>query len=110
MTYDDDLAYRIRGMLAAESGVDERSMFGGLAFMINGNMAIAASGQGGLMVRVPPEETDVLLEFDHTAPMVMSGKETPGWLRVSDDGVRTNRQLQRWVTLGSDYARKLPPK
>ncbi|AZG46990.1 TfoX/Sxy family protein [Gordonia insulae] len=110
MTYDDDLAYRIRGMLAAECGVDEKSMFGGLAFLINGNMAIAASGQGGLMVRVPPEETEVLLEFDHTAPMVMSGRETRGWLRVSDDGIRTERQLQRWVTIGSDFARKLPPK
>ncbi len=89
MTYDDDLAYRIRGMLAAECGVDERSMFGGLAFLINGNMAIAASGQGGLMVRVPPDQTEVLLEFDHTAPMVMSGRETRGWLRVSDDGIKT---------------------
>ncbi|MDL9947821.1 TfoX/Sxy family protein [Gordonia sp. ABSL11-1] len=110
MTYDDDLAYRIRGMLVAECGVDERSMFGGLAFLINGNMAIAASGQGGLMVRVPPDQTEVLLEFDHTAPMVMSGRETRGWLRVSDDGIKTERQLQRWVTIGSDYARKLPPK
>lgn len=110
MTYDDDLAYRIRGLLAEESGVDERSMFGGLAFLINGNMAIAASGQGGLMVRVAPEETDSLLAFDHTSPMVMQGRRTRGWLRVANDGIRTERQLQRWVTLGADYARKLPPK
>ncbi|GAB90615.1 TfoX/Sxy family protein [Gordonia rhizosphera] len=110
MTYDDDLAYRIRGLLAEECGVDERSMFGGLAFLINGNMAVAASGQGGLMVRIPPEETESLLEFDHTAPMVMSGREARGWLRVSDDGIRTERQLQRWVTIGAAYARKLPPK
>ncbi|MBD1320422.1 TfoX/Sxy family protein [Gordonia hankookensis] len=110
MAYDDDLAHRIRGMLAAECGLDEKSMFGGLAFLINGNMAIAASGHGGLMVRVPPEETEVLLEFDHTEPMVMSGRETRGWLRISDDGIRTERQLRRWVAIGADYARKLPPK
>ncbi|MAU80990.1 MAG: RNA methyltransferase [Gordonia sp.] len=110
MAYDLDLAYRIRGMLATECGLDERSMFGGLAFLINGNMALAASGQGGIMVRVAPEETEALLAFDHTEPMVMSGREARGWLRVSDEGIRTERQLQRWVTLGSDYARKLPPK
>ncbi|MEE3851946.1 TfoX/Sxy family protein [Gordonia sp. LSe1-13] len=110
MAYDLDLAYRIRGMLSEECGVDEKSMFGGLAFLINGNMALAASGQGGIMVRVPPEDTEGLLAFDNTEPMVMSGHELRGWLRVSKDGIRTERQLQRWVTLGSDYARKLPPK
>lgn len=110
MAYDEELAFRIRALLAPESNVDEKPMFGGLAFLINGNMAVAASGRGGLMVRVAPEETETLLEYPNTEPMVMSGRETRGWLRVSDDGVRTDRQLQRWVTLGSDFARKLPAK
>ncbi|MEP9415519.1 TfoX/Sxy family protein [Gordonia sp. VNQ95] len=110
MAYDEDLALRIRAMLAAESNVDEKPMFGGLAFLINGNMVLAASSRGGLMVRVPPEETETLLEYPHTDPMIMSGRQTRGWIRVTDEGVRTERQLTRWVTLGSDYARKLPGK
>lgn len=110
MAYDEELAFRIRALLAAECGVDEVPMFGGLAFLINGNMAIAGSGKGGVMVRVPPEQTSTLLEYPHTAPMYMSSRETLGWLRVFDEGVATDRQLSRWVTIGSDYARKLPPK
>lgn len=85
-------------------------MFGGLAFLINGNMAVAASGHGGLMVRVPPDQTDTLVARDHVEPMVMAGRETRGWLRVSTDGVRTKRQLQSWVSRGVGYAKSLPPK
>jgi hypothetical protein len=85
-------------------------MFGGLAFLINGNMSVAASGRGGLMVRVPPDETKALLSREHVEPMVMAGRETRGWLRVADDGLRTKRQLQSWVTRGLDYAKSLPPK
>ena len=81
-------------------------MFGGLAFLINGNMSVAASGRGGLMVRVPPEETDKLLARDHVEPMVMAGRETRGWLRVSAEGVRTKRQLEPWVRRGVDYAKE----
>jgi TfoX/Sxy family transcriptional regulator of competence genes len=110
MAYDEDLAYRIRELVAAERGVEEKRMFGGLAFLINGNMSVAASGRGGLMVRVPPDETDKLLTREHVEPMVMAGRETRGWLRVSDDGVKTKRQLQSWVTRGVDYAKSLPPK
>ena len=110
MAYDTELADRIREVLAAEPGVDEKRMFGGLAFLINGNMAVAASGRGGLMVRVPPEETDRLLQRDHVAPMVMAGRETRGWLRVGDDGIKTMRQLQSWVRRGAGYAASLPPK
>ncbi|MEO9329574.1 TfoX/Sxy family protein [Gordonia aurantiaca] len=110
MVYDEELAFRIRALLAAESRVDEVPMFGGLAFLINGNMAVAVSSKGGIMVRVPPEETNALLEYPHTAPMHMSARETLGWLRVFDEGVATDRQLKRWVTIGADYARKLPPK
>ena len=110
MAYDEDLANRIRELLGAEKGVEEKRMFGGLAFLINGNMSVAASGRGGLMVRVPPEETDKLLARDHVEPMVMAGRETRGWLRVSAEGVRTKRQLEPWVRRGVDYAEVLPPK
>jgi hypothetical protein len=110
MAYDEDLAYRIRELVGAERGVEEKRMFGGLAFLINGNMSVAASGHGGLMVRVPPEETEKLLARDHVEPMVMAGRETRGWLRVSLDGVKTKRQLQSWVIRGVDYAKSLPPK
>ncbi len=110
MAYDEDLANRIRELLAAERGVDEKRMFGGLAFLIGGNMAVAVSSKGGLMVRVPPDETATLCKRDHVSPMVMAGRETRGWLRVADDGVRTTRQLQSWVTRGVDFASSLPPK
>ena len=85
-------------------------MFGGLAFLVNGNMAVAASGQGGLMVRVPQEDTAKLLSRAHVAPMVMAGKEMRGWLRVSSTGLSTKRQLQPWVARSVDYAKSLPPK
>jgi TfoX/Sxy family transcriptional regulator of competence genes len=110
MAYDEDLANRIRELLGPERGVEEKRMFGGLAFLINGNMSVAASGQGGLLVRVAPEDTDTLLQRAHVNPMVMAGREARGWLRVDADGVRTKRQLQGWVTRGVGYARGLPPK
>ena len=110
MAYDEELANRIRELLGPQKGVEEKLMFGGLAFLINGNMSVAASGRGGLMVRVPPDETDKLLAREHVEPMVMAGRETRGWLRVSVDGVKTKRQLQSWVTRGIDYAKSLPPK
>jgi TfoX/Sxy family transcriptional regulator of competence genes len=110
MAYDEDLANRIRELLAPERGVEEKRMFGGLAFLVNGNMSVAASGQGGLLVRVPPEDTDKLLGRDHVEPMVMAGREARGWLRVAAQGVKTKRQLQSWVTRGVGYARSLPAK
>jgi TfoX/Sxy family transcriptional regulator of competence genes len=110
MAYDEDLAYRIRELVAAERGVEEKRMFGGLAFLINGNMSVAASGQGGLLVRVPPDETDRLVAREHVQPMVMAGREARGWVRVSTDGVKTKRQLQSWVNRGVGYAKSLPPK
>lgn len=85
-------------------------MFGGLAFLIGGHMSVAASGRGGLMVRVPPDETENLLRREHVEPMVMAGRETRGWVRVSGDGVRTKRQLQSWVSRGVAHAKSLPPK
>ena len=82
MAYDEDLADRIRELLGPQKGVEEKRMFGGLAFLINGNMSVAVSGRGGLMVRVPPDETEKLLAREHVEPMVMAGRETRGWLRV----------------------------
>jgi TfoX/Sxy family transcriptional regulator of competence genes len=110
MAYDEDLANRIRELLAGEAGVTERKMFGGLAFLIGGNMAVAASGQGGLVVRVEPGETDALLERPHAQPFEMRGREMRGWLRVDAEGIRTKRQLAPWVTRGAGYARSLPAK
>ncbi|MGB6208876.1 TfoX/Sxy family protein [Mycobacterium sp.] len=110
MAYDTELADRIRELVAPTGGVEEKRMFGGLAFLINGNMSVAASGQGGLLVRVPPDDTDELLRRAHVNPMVMAGREARGWLRVDSDGVKTKKQLQSWVSRGVDYARGLPPK
>jgi hypothetical protein len=110
VAYDEDLANRIRELLGSQKGIEEKRMFGGLAFLINGNMSVAASSKGGLMVRVPPEETEKLVSRAHVAPMVMAGRETRGWLRVDAEGVKTKRQLEGWVTRSTDYARTLPAK
>jgi TfoX/Sxy family transcriptional regulator of competence genes len=110
VAYDEDLANRIRELLSGEAGVTEKKMFGGLAFLVGGNMAVAASGQGGLMVRVAPEDTEVLLERPHARRFEMRGRSMDGWLRVDDEGVRTKRQLEPWVKRGVGYARSLPPK
>src|SRR3954451_1671318 len=110
MAYDEDLANRIRELLAGEAGVTEKKMFGGLAFLVGGNMSVAASGQGGLMVRVDPGETDALMAKPHAGPFEMRGRPMQGWLRVDDEGVRTKRQLEPWVRRGVGYARLLPAK
>jgi TfoX/Sxy family transcriptional regulator of competence genes len=110
MAYDEDLANRIRELMAHESGVTEKKMFGGLAFLVGGNMSVAASGQGGLMVRVDPDDTDALLEKPHAGTFEMRGRSMQGWLRVDEEGVRTKRQLEPWVKRGVAYARSLPPK
>jgi TfoX/Sxy family transcriptional regulator of competence genes len=110
VAYDEDLANRIRELIGTERGVDEKRMFGGLAFLINGNMSVAASGRGGLMVRVPPDETATLVAREHVEPMVMAGRETKGWVRISAAGVTSKRQLRSWVTRGVEYAKSLPPK
>jgi len=109
MAYDEDLANRIRELMAHESSVTEQKMFGGLAFLIGGNMSVAASGQGGLLVRVDPEDATVLDE-PHASPMVMRGREMAGWLRIAPEGVRTKRQLEPWVRRGVAFARSLPAK
>src|SRR4051812_29279616 len=109
MAYDVELAERIRGLLAGEP-VQEKKMFGGLAFLLGGNMSVAASGQGGLMVRVDPAETDTLLAEPGAAEFEMGGRgPMKGWLRVSDD-VLGDGTLQAWVDRGVAYALSLPPK
>jgi TfoX/Sxy family transcriptional regulator of competence genes len=110
MAYDEQLARRIRELIADESRISEKKMFGGLAFLLNGNMAIAASGQGGLLVRVDPDESEALLERAGATLMEMRGREMRGWMRVDADAVRTKRQLAAWVDRGVAYARSLPPK
>ena len=110
MAYDEDLAARIRELIAAEDGLSEKKMFGGLAFLIDGHMAVAASGQGGLMARVDPAQTDALLRKPHAGPFEMRGRPMDGWVRVAPEGVRTKRQLEPWVRRGVTYARSLPPK
>jgi len=110
MTYDEVLAHRIRELLADEQNLIEKKMFGGLAFLVGGNMAVAASGQGGILVRVDPDEGEKLVAKGPAKPMEMRGREMTGWLRVDDADVSTKRQLERWVGLGAAYARSLPPK
>jgi TfoX/Sxy family transcriptional regulator of competence genes len=110
MAYDEDLANRIRELIAGDSAVVEKSMFGGLAFLVGGHMSVAASGQGGLMVRVDPADAEALLAKPHVRPMEMRGRPMQGWLRVDAEGLRTKRQLEPWVKRGLGYARSLPPK
>ena len=110
MAYDEELASRIRELIGEEPGLTEQKMFGGLAFLIGGNMAVAASGQGGILVRVDPEQSDELVAKTVARPMEMRGREMRGWLRVTTEDVKTKRELRKWVELGAGYARSLHPK
>jgi TfoX/Sxy family transcriptional regulator of competence genes len=110
VAYDEELADRIRELIGSETGLTEQKMFGGLAFLVGGNMAISASGQGGVLVRVDPADSDKLVASTNARPMEMRGREMPGWLRVDPEDVRTKRQLAKWVELGTAYARSLPAK
>ncbi len=110
MAYDEDLANRIRELIGADVALTEQKMFGGLGFLIGGNLAIAASGEGGVLVRVDPDQSDALVASTAASPAVMRGRPMKGWLRVSIEHVRTQRQLAKWVTLGGTYARSLPAK
>jgi TfoX/Sxy family transcriptional regulator of competence genes len=110
MAYDEKLAARIRELVAGEKGVAEKKMFGGLAFLVGGHMAVAASGRGGMMVRVDPAVSNALVARTNARVVEMRGREMPGWLRVHADDVKTKRQLEVWVRRGVGYARSLPPK
>lgn len=109
MAYDEELADRIRE-LVPEEGVTEKKMFGGLAFLVGGHMAVAASGRGGLMVRADPAESDDLVDSSPAEPMIMRGRPMTGWLRVPADAVDARAELKRWVGVGVGYASSLPPK
>ena len=110
MAYDEDLADRIRALLATDHDVVEKKMFGGLAFLICGNMSVGASGQGGMLLRCDPDETDVLVREPYAARFEMRGRAMDGWLRVESEGLEGDAELKRWVGVGVDYARRLPPK
>ena len=110
MAYDEDLANRIRELIAGDPAVTEKRMFGGLAFLVAGNMAVSASSRGGLMVRVDPADTDTLLAEPSAQPFEMRGRPMDGWLRVDADGVQTQHELEPWVSRGMAYARSLPAK
>ena len=110
MAYDEELAYRIRDLLVDESDITEKKMFGGLAFLVGGKMAVSASGQGGVLVRVDPTNSDKVVATTPARPMEMRGREMQGWLRVDAEAVRTKRQLAKWVEMGMTYARTLPAK
>jgi TfoX/Sxy family transcriptional regulator of competence genes len=110
MPYDKELADRIRELVAGEADLTERKMFGGLAFLIGGNMAVAASGQGGMLVRVDPARSDALVATTSARLMEMGGRRMPGWLRVGSEALRAEGELAKWVELGTSYARSLPAK
>jgi hypothetical protein len=110
VAYDEQLAGRIRSVLASERGVAEKRMFGGLAFLVAGNLAVSASGQGGLLVRVDPDESHALADGVHVQPMEMRGRTMHGWLRVDADTVASNEALAAWVARGVAFARSLPRK
>jgi TfoX/Sxy family transcriptional regulator of competence genes len=104
VAYDEELAGRIRELVGSESDLTEKKMFGGLAFLIGGNMAVAASGQGGILVRVDPAESNRLVATTKARLMEMGGRRMRGWLRVDAADLRTKRQLVRWVELGTTYS------
>jgi len=110
MAYDEELADRIRGLLGNRAHLTEQKMFGGLAFLIGGNMAIAASGQGGILVRVDPDESDALVATTPAEVMEMRGRSMAGWLRVDSADVADDAKLGEWVERGAGYASSLPPK
>jgi TfoX/Sxy family transcriptional regulator of competence genes len=110
MAYDEQLADRIRTYVEGEPGLSEMRMFGGLAFLINGNMAVGASGQGGLLLRVDPTQTKALAAEPRADPFVMRGRPMDGWLRVEADATTTDDELHRWIDIGVGYAQTLPPK
>ena len=110
MAYDEELAERIRALIGAEPGLTEQKMFGGLAFLVGGNMAIAASGQGGVLVRVDPEESAALAESTAASLFEMRGRQMAGWLRVGASDVATDEALSQWVERGVAFARSLPAK
>jgi hypothetical protein len=110
MAYDEDLADRIRRLIGSDPDLTEKKMFGGLAFLIRGNMAIAAASQGGVMVRVDPEQSDSLVDTTSATVVEMRGRPMPGWLHVRTEDLSTDDQLASWIQTGTGYARSLLAK
>jgi TfoX/Sxy family transcriptional regulator of competence genes len=110
MAYDEDLANRLRELLADEDAVTEKKMFGGLAFLVRGNMTVSASRNGGLLARIDPADTQEALARPHVAPMEMGGRTMDGWITVAPEGVKTKRQLGAWVKRSLAFVRTLPAK
>jgi TfoX/Sxy family transcriptional regulator of competence genes len=110
MAYDEDLANRLRELLAGEPAITEKKMFGGLAFLVHGNMSVSASRNGGLLARVDPADTDACLARPHVQLMEMRGRTMDGWLSIAPEGLRTKRELAGWVRRSLAFARTLPPK
>jgi TfoX/Sxy family transcriptional regulator of competence genes len=110
MAYDEDLANRLRELLAEEDAITEMKMFGGLAFLVRGNMSVSASQNGGLLVRVDPAESDACLARPHVELMKMGGRTMDGWITVAPAGVKTKRELAAWVKRGVSFSKTLPAK
>lgn len=110
MAYDLELAERIRGVLLGTADFTEKKMFGGLAFLVGGNMAVSASGQGGMLLRADPAASEDLCSHEGVERAVMQGRTMDGWLRVAPEAIATDDGLARWVQIGVDYAGSLPPK
>jgi TfoX/Sxy family transcriptional regulator of competence genes len=110
MAFEEKLADRVRELLADEDGVAEKKMFGGLTFLLNGNMAVAASGRGGLLVRVDPADSAALTSLPHVEPMEMRGRSMAGWITVAPEALKSKRELSGWVGRGVAYAKALPAK
>jgi TfoX/Sxy family transcriptional regulator of competence genes len=110
MAYDEEFADRIREVVQGEPGLSEKRMFGGLAFLVNGNMAVSASGQGGVLLRVDPATTGSLVDGQHVRRFEMRGRKMDGWLHLDAEAVGADEELRRWVDQGLAYARSLPPK
>jgi TfoX/Sxy family transcriptional regulator of competence genes len=110
VAYDERLAERVRELLADERDVSEQRMFGGLSFLVGGNMAVAVSSRDGLLVRVGPDAFEEALERPGTSPMEMGGRQMKGWVFVAPDKLGRKRELAAWVGRGTRFARSLPPK
>jgi TfoX/Sxy family transcriptional regulator of competence genes len=110
MAYDEDLANRLRELLADEDAITEKKMFGGLAFLLHGHMSVSASGKGGLLVRIDPAETDAALASPGVTLMEMGGRTMDGWVRVAPEAVMTKRELATWVERSVTFVKTLPPK
>jgi hypothetical protein len=110
MPYDEDLAHRVRAALAELDGITEQVMFGGLVFLLGGNIAVGVSSSGDLIVRLGPDEGARLLARPHTAPFPNAARRMRGWLRVAPEAIATKRQLEPWVARGVSFAATLPPK